>query len=272
VPRLAPDGEFLGFVGVGVDITDQKQAREIELHLAELQRLAAIGELTAAIAHEIRQPLAAIRANALALEKLVPAANPTSAMLHEAICDILADNDRAEAILRRIRDFSLKREVQRTRLDITSIIADTIRLVALDAQKRRINIDAQLESSVPPAMGDRTQLQQVLMNLIINAMDAMEDTPSSLRHITVDARLSGGNVNVTIVDRGHGIDQAHLSRVFESFFTTKRHGMGLGLSIAKSIIERHGGNIWAKNNAERGASFGFALPITSAANSVRDRS
>jgi PAS domain S-box-containing protein len=261
VPRFAPDSEFLGFVGVGVDITDQKQAREIERHLAELQRLAAIGELTAAIAHEVRQPLAAIRANALAVEKLLSTEIPKSAVLHEAIRDILADNDRAEAILRRIRDFSLKREVARTRLDIASIITDTIRLLALDAQKRRIDIDAQLEPLLPAVMGDRTQLQQVLVNLIINAMDAMEDTPPSSRHITVDARLAGGHIDVNVTDRGHGIDQAHLSRVFESFFTTKQHGMGLGLSIAKSIIERNGGNIWAKNNPEGGASFGFALPV-----------
>lgn len=272
VPRFASDSAFLGFVGVGVDATDQKQAREFELHLAELQRLAAIGELTAAIAHEVRQPLAAIRANAQAVDKLLSAANPPSSELHEAISDILADDDRAEAILRRIRDFSLKREVQRTRLDITSIIMDTIRLVALDAQKRRINIDSQIEFAIPPAMGDRTQLQQVLVNLIINAMDAMEDTPPALRHITVDAWVDSGNVNVNVVDRGHGVDQAHLPRVFDSFFTTKQHGMGLGLSIAKSIIERHGGSIWAKSNPERGASFGFALPVAPVVNPAPDRS
>jgi PAS domain S-box-containing protein len=272
VPRFAPDAEFLGFVGVGADITDHKQAREIELNLGKLQRLAAIGELTAAIAHEVRQPLAAIRANALAVDKLLAAANPSPDELHEAICDILADNDRAEAILRRIRDFSLKREVQRTRLDITSIITDTIRLLALDAQKRRIPIDTQLEAAMPAIMGDRTQLQQVLVNLIINAMDAMEDTLPSSRQITVDARLTGGTIGVMVTDGGLGIDQAHLSRVFESFFTTKHHGMGLGLSIAKSIIERHGGSIWAKNNPEGGASFGFALPIAPAVSAVLDRS
>ena len=272
VPRFASSGEFLGFVGVGVDVTDQKLAREFELHLADLQRLAAIGELTAAIAHEVRQPLAAIRANTLAVEKLLSSNSPPIAELGDAVCDILADNDRAEAILQRIRDFSLKREAPRTRLDVASMIADTIRLVALDAQKRRIKIDVQLDPSLPAVMGDRTQLQQVLMNLLINAMDAMQANPQSSQVITVDARPDGENIAVTVVDRGHGVDEAHLSRVFQSFFTTKRHGMGLGLSIAKSIIERHGGTIWAKNNLDQGASFGFALPIAAAAHSTGHRS
>jgi signal transduction histidine kinase len=150
------------------------------------------------------------------------------------------------------------------------MIADTIRLVALDAQKRRIKIDVQLDPSVPAVMGDRTQLQQVLMNLLINAMDAMQATPEAALSITVDARREGENVAVRVVDRGHGIDEAHVSRVFQSFFTTKRHGMGLGLSIAKSIIERHGGSIWAKNNPEQGASFGFALAIAADAHSPGD--
>lgn len=272
VPRFAQDGEFLGYVGSAIDITEQKQARELELHLGALQRLAAIGELTAAIAHEVRQPLAAIRTNALAAQKLLLAASPPSGALDDIIADIVADNDRAEHVLARIRDLTMKREIERTRLNLTSVIADTIGLVAADAQRRRITIQAELEPSIPPVMGDRTQLQQVFLNLIINAMDAMENTPASWRNITLMARLIGESVQLAVVDHGHGIDHVHLPRLFESFFTTKNAGMGLGLSIAKSIIERHGGRIWAQNNPGRGAMFRVKLPVASLAPSATDRS
>jgi PAS domain S-box-containing protein len=269
MPRFAPDGEFLGYVGSSIDITDRKKAQEIEGNLVDLQRLATIGELTAAIAHEIRQPLAAIKLNAQAGQKLLRTAPESSASLHDIYSDILADDERAEDILTRIRDFTLKRAAERTLLNITSVIEETVRLVAADAQKRRIRIDTKLKPSIPPVMGDRTQLHQVLMNLIVNAMDAMQSTPTSLRHITVEARRVGDDVSVAVVDQGHGIEQSQLPRVFESFFTTKSDGMGLGLSIAKSIVERHGGHIWAEGNAARGTTFRFTLPMPSQPTSIR---
>jgi PAS domain S-box-containing protein len=269
-PRFAPDGEFLGHVGSSSDITDRKQAEEFERHLADLQRLATIGELTAAIAHEIRQPLAAIKLNALTGQKLLLAAPPSSESLRDIYSDILADDERADDILTRIRDFTLMRAAERAPLNVTSVIEETIRLVAVDAQKRRIRIDADLDPSLPLITGDRTQLRQVLMNLIMNAMDAMQSAPPSLRHITVEARRVGDDVNVAVMDQGHGIEEVHQSRLFESFFTTKSDGMGLGLAIAKSIIERHGGRIWAEGNAARGATFRFMLPITSISTPARD--
>jgi PAS domain S-box-containing protein len=269
MPRFAPDGEFVGYVGSSIDITDRKQAQEIERNLVDLQRLATIGELTAAIAHEIRQPLAAIKFNALAGQKLLQTSSASSTPLRDIYSDILADNERAGDILTRIRDFTLKRAAERTLLSVTSVIEDTIRLLGADAQKRRIRIDMELEASIPPIMGDRTQLHQVLMNLVVNAMDATQSAPPSLRYITVEARRDGDNVSVAVVDQGHGIEDDHLPRVFESFFTTKSDGMGLGLSIAKSIVERHGGHIWAEGNAAGGTTFRFTLPIPSIYTSVR---
>lgn len=263
VPRFASDGEFMGYVGSAVDITDRKQAEERSRRLAHLQRLAAMGESTAAIAHELSQPLAAIMINAEAARRLLDSANPPLAELRDIISDIANDDRHASEVIGRIRDFTGNREARKQPLDVNSIITDTLHLVAGEAQRRGVEVRTELAARLPFVFGDRTQLQQVLINLTINAMDAMADTPESTRCLTVRTRPgSADQIEVEVVDCGGGIAPDHLPRVFETFFTTKKEGMGLGLSLAQSIIESHRGRIWAENNSSGGAAFHFTLPVS----------
>jgi PAS domain S-box-containing protein len=262
VPRFAADGEFVGYVGSAIDISDQKQIEESSRRLAHLHRLAAAGELTAAIAHELRQPLTSIVSNVDVAARLLESANPPLDELREIISDIRVADGRANEILTRIRDFTRKRDTQREALDINSAIADTVRLVAGDAQRKRVQIRAELAPGLPLVSGDRTQLQQVLINLAINGIDAMASTPEPARSLTVQTRSgSSDHVEVAIADHGHGIAPDILPRIFDAFFTTKGDGMGLGLSLARSIVESHNGRIWADNNDSGGATFRFTVPV-----------
>ena len=262
-PRIAADGKLMGYVGSEVDITDRKQAEERSRRLAHLQRLAAMGESTAAIAHELSQPLAAIMINAEAARRLLDSANPPLAELRDIISDIANDDRHASEVIGRIRDFTGNREARMQPLEVHSVIADTLHLLAGEAQRRGVEVRTGLAARLPFVFGDRTQLQQVLINLVINAMDAMADTPESTRCLTVRTRPgSADQVEVEVVDCGAGIAPDHLPRVFETFFTTKKEGMGLGLSLAQSIIESHRGRIWAENNSSGGAAFHFTLPVS----------
>jgi PAS domain S-box-containing protein len=262
VPRFASGGEFTGYVGSLVDISGQKEAEETARHLAHLQRLAAVGELTAAIAHEVRQPLAAMIANVDAAAMLLNSANPPLSELREIISDIRADDIRASEILTRIQGFTRKQDTHRQALDLNSIITDTLHLIAGDIRKRRVEIRADLAPGLPLVFAVRTQLQQVLINLVINGMDAMANAPQPDRHLTVQTARNGDDrIEVVLTDCGCGISPEILSHIFESFFTTKEKGTGLGLSIARSIVESHGGRIWAHNNPSGGATFHFTLPV-----------
>jgi PAS domain S-box-containing protein len=261
-PRFAPDGEFMGYVGSAGDITDRKQAEERSRQLAHLQRLAAMGELTAAIAHEVRQPLTAIMINVEAARKLLDSANPPLDELREIISDIRADDEHASEVISRIRDFTLNREARMLAFDLNSVIADTLHLFAGDAQRRRVQVLMELSPRLPLVLGDRTQLQQVLINLAINGMDAMAKVSESARYLTVQTRFNcAHHVEVAVMDRGNGIAPNDLPHLFEAFFTTKGDGMGLGLSLAKSIVESHCGRIWAENDPRGGAIFYFTVPV-----------
>lgn len=261
-PRFAPNGEFMGYVGSAVDITDQKQAHESSLRFAHLQRLAAIGELTAAMAHELRQPLAAIMSNAEAARRLLDSANPPLEALREIISDICTDDMHASEVISRIRDFTLKRDVQFQPLDFNSVVAETLHMVASDALRRCVHVRAELAPELPLVFGDRTQLQQVLINLVANGMDAMANSPEWGRHLVIQTRHNGGDhVEIAVTDCGSGIAPDNLPHLFESFFTTKGEGVGLGLFLARSIVESHRGRIWAENNPANGAIFYFTIPV-----------
>ena len=264
-PRFASGGEFMGYVGTAVDITDRRQAEEGKRHLAHLQRLATMGELTAAIAHELRQPLTAISINVDAAEARLNAANPDLHELREILADIRADGRRAHEVIGRIRDLVLKREARMDPLDINAVVADTVHLLAGEALSRRVQIHAELRPGIPSVNGDRTQLSQVLINLAMNAMDAMANEANTpMRNLTMQTRLNGtDHVEVSVVDCGDGIAPDHLPHLFESFFTTKKEGMGLGLFLARSIVESHRGRIWADNNPAGGAIFHFTVPLAS---------
>lgn len=263
VPRYAQNGDFAGYIGSAIDITDLKRAEEVNRALAHAQRLAVMGELTAAIAHEVRQPLSAISLNAQTVEKLVASENPSRAAMREIVADIRADIVKADAAISRIRAFLLKQDKQLQPLDANVVVTDVLWLVSADALRRGIGIRTDLEPDLPPVLGDRTQLQQVLLNLIVNGMEAMDGLSGAEPHIAVRSRRSGdGNVEISVTDHGCGITVDRFPFLFETFFTTKAEGMGLGLSIARSIVAAHKGDIWAENGAGGGTTIHFSLPAT----------
>jgi PAS domain S-box-containing protein len=261
-PRFAPDGGFMGYVGTAIDITDKKQAEESNRHFQHLQRLATMGEMTAAIVHELSQPLTAISNNADTAAHLLQSANPLQDEFGEIVSDIRADGCRALEVISRIRSFVLKREIRMEPLDLNSVVAETLDLLAGDARRRGVQIRAELTPGIPAVIGDRTQLQQVLINLAINGMDAMANISRATRYLRVQSRLNGpDDVEVAVVDCGDGVAPGHMPLLFEAFFTTKKEGMGLGLFLARSIVESHHGRIWADNNPFGGAIFRFTLPM-----------
>jgi len=262
--RRAANGDFLGYIGSAIDITDRRQAEENARLLSHAQRLVVMGELSAAIAHEVRQPLSAILSNADAAAMLLKSAHPPMDEIREIVGDIRADDLRANEIVGRIREF-LRTEAAPTQpIDVNAAISDALRFVAGDARRRRIQIRTELADGLPAVSADRTQLLQVLINLLVNGMDAMDGTPDAVRTLTV--RTSAGDspgVQVAVIDQGHGIAPDELHRMFEPFFSTKSTGMGLGLSIARSIMMAHQGRIGAENNADGGATLRIFLPAAS---------
>jgi PAS domain S-box-containing protein len=265
-PRIALSGEFLGYIGSALDITDRKGTEESNRALAHVQRLAIIGELTAAIAHELKQPLSAIMSNADAARTLLDTPEPPLDEIRDIVSDIRRADLRADEVLGQVRDFLRKREIRMQPLDINGAVSDVLPLVLGDARKRRVNISTDLAGDLPLVFGNQTQLQQVLINLVVNGMDAMVNTPEGKRHLLIRTSKPNGDarVEVAVSDSGAGVPAGSLPQLFESFFTTRAEGMGLGLSIARSIVESHGGRIWADNNPNGGATFHFTVQTASA--------
>ncbi|HEY7690271.1 MAG TPA: ATP-binding protein [Dongiaceae bacterium] len=260
-PRWAPNGDFAGYIGSAIDITDRKLVEENSQKLSHAQRLVVLGQLSATIAHEIRQPLAAILSNAGAARMLLNSPEPPLNELREIIADIRQDDLRADEVIGRIRDFLRQRNREMLPLDMNVAVADVLRFVAGDARQRNVEVRTDLTGGLPLVTGDRTQLQQVLLNLIVNALDAMRDAPAASRHLTVRTRLSEqGDVVVTVEDSGRGIAPDELRKLFEPFYTTSIEGMGLGLSIVQSIVAAHHGQIWAESSHGGGAKFHFTVP------------
>jgi len=220
-----------------------------------------MGELAAAIAHELCQPLATIMSNAQAAQCLMDSINPPLAELREIISDIFRADKYAGDVINRIRDFTSKSKGRIQPLDLNSVVADALHLIAGEARRRAVRVRTELAQRLPIVSGDRTQLQQVLVNLAINGMQAMANTPRSSCCLTVRTQSGpDGQVELAVEDCGGGITPDHLPHLFETFFTTQEEGMGLGLSIARSIVESHHGRMWAENNSSRGATFHIALP------------
>jgi C4-dicarboxylate-specific signal transduction histidine kinase len=249
-----------------MDITARKLA-EAELsrqreELDHVARVSTMGELAASVAHELNQPLGAILANAEAAELFLQQEPPALDDLRAILADIRQDDERAGEVIRRMRTLLRKRELEQQPLDINSVVEDVLQVVSGDASLRKTAVSADLAPLLPKILGDRVHLQQVLLNLILNGMDAMAQQPQERRRLSVRTRPGAdGLVELVVTDLGHGIEPDKLPRLFEPFYTTKTNGMGMGLSISRRIIEAHRGRIWAENNGSGGAAFHVTLPV-----------
>jgi len=263
---LRPDSERVeAALAITRDLTDHARASEAlqqaQAELAHVTRVTTLGELTASIAHEINQPLAAIVADANASLNWLATTTPDLDSVREALDGIVKDGHRAADVIQRIRQLMSKNEPQRARLDVNDVIRDVVPLVRSEMLSHRVSLQLDLAPVLLPVLGDRVQLQQVLINLVMNGMEAMAGIEDRRRELVIRSRpAEGDQVLVAVEDAGVGIDPDTVTQLFDAFFTTKPDGMGMGLSISRSIIEGHGGRLWATPNATHGATFHFALP------------
>jgi len=253
-------------IGVSIDITPRKLAEAEALRqrdeLSHLSRAALMGEMSASIAHELNQPLAGILSNAAAGQRFIDRGNVDQGEIHELLGDIIADGRRASDIIRGIRSMFKKEQVARRSVNLNEVVMDAVRMVSPDAVLRSCQVETSLDASLRAIEADPVQLQQVLLNLVINAFAAMRDTPVPRRKVVIATQSNGdGTVCVSVRDYGDGISVEMQDRLFDPFFTTKNEGLGMGLAIARSILESHGGTIAGKNADGGGAQFEFVLPV-----------
>jgi two-component system, LuxR family, sensor kinase FixL len=258
-------GEAAAVLETNTDITAAKRAQE-ELHhvqaeLAHVSRVTMLGELSASIAHEVNQPLAAIVINAEATQRYLEQTPPKLDDARRVTDRVIQSAERASNVIRRIRALSKKAAPEMVNLDVNEVIEETVPLVRSQATSNRVVLRLQLAPGLPAVLADRIQLQQVIINLVINAIDAMKAVSDRPRELVIRTRQGdGGEVLVAVQDSGVGIEPEKANRLFDAFYTTKADGMGMGLSICRSIIEAHGGRIWASSNAGPGATLQFTLP------------
>ena len=219
-----------------------------------------MGQLASTLAHELNQPLGAILRNAEAAELFLQDPSPDLDELRAILADIRKDDHRAGEVIDRMRAMMKQRQAEQCRLDLNLLAGEVIALVQPDADKRRVRLALDIDPALPPVLGDRVQLQQVLINLLLNAFDALDDNLSERPLVTVWARPVGATVEVAVRDNGQGIAADKIPHVFEPFFSSKPNGLGMGLAISRDIIEAHGGRLWAKNNEAGGATFTISLP------------
>jgi PAS domain S-box-containing protein len=270
-PVFDADGRFLGYRGVSSDVTAAVRADQVEkaLHqaqaeLARVTRVTTLGELAASIAHEINQPLAAIGADANACLNWLAADRPDLDSVREALTAIVKDDHRAGAVITRIRTLLARSPVAHGPCDLTEVIREVLPLVGPEIGRYGILLQTSLAPALPPVMGDRIQLQQVLLNLLLNATEAVREVPPHRRRLivrsTAEDRADAPWAIVAVEDAGVGFGEAEAPRLFEAFYTTKPGGLGMGLSISRSIIDSHRGRLWATPNPDHGATFHVALP------------
>ncbi len=238
------------------------EMRRLQEEIAHVGRVSMMGQLASALAHEINQPIGAILRNAEAAELFMQSKTPDLEEIRAILADIRADDQRAGGVIDRMRAL-LKRHVLDTQLlDLTELVGDVAKLARTDAATRHVKLTVNLPADLPSVRGDRVHLQQVLLNLILNGMDALNRAGQENRRVTVSARVDAPRtVEIAVSDTGHGIAAEKLAQVFDPFFTTKPDGMGMGLPISRTIVESHGGRLWAENNDGTGATFRFTLPV-----------
>ena len=242
--------------------------REAQAALTHVTRVTTLGEVTASFAHELNQPLAAIVNNANACLGLLPSGRHGLDEVREALADIVSDADRASAIIERVRGLAKRTEPAKVSLRLVDVVDDVVALAAAESAARRVAIRTDVAADLPVVLGDRVQLLQVLLNLVVNGMDAMSSVDEPERRLDIlgrpDTRDGGPAARISVQDRGVGLDAGRMDRLFEAFYTTKPHGMGMGLAICRSIIDAHGGRLWAESNQGPGATFSFRLPAAAA--------
>ena len=265
VPIVALDSRVHEWVGAAVDITERKEAAlEAQRHrdeLAHVTRVTTMGELAASLAHELNQPLTAIRSNAQAAQRFL-AANPADlGEVRDILRDIVDDNSRASEVIRRLRELAKKSDLEVAALDLPALVRDVVRLIHSDAVLHNVNVVLEMDSRVRQIQGDKVQLQQVILNLLLNAFQAMKDCPANERQVTIRTELDDPMAIIAVRDHGAGVRGDQLERIFQPFYTTKDNGLGMGLAISRSIVEAHGGRLWAQNSPDRGATFHFTVPV-----------
>jgi len=261
VKRMRLLGEI--FVNILIRKRATIKARSLGEELAHVARVTTLGELAGALAHEINQPLAAILSNAQAARRFLAAGEPDMEELAEILKDIAEDTERASSVIKNLRRMMKKEEGEFLPLAINEVAHEVVSLVKRDPVGHRVDISLQLEDDLPPVLGDRVQLQQVLMNLIRNGFEAMMYQEEGTRELVLRSlQQDERHLRVEVQDAGIGIEEAKVGRIFDPFFTTKSEGMGMGLSVNRTIIEAHGGRLWARNNPEYGMTFSFTLPIS----------
>jgi PAS domain S-box-containing protein len=259
------DGKVIELQGVGRDITELKrakrEARDRSREVTHLTRVASLGELSGALAHELNQPLTAILSNAQAAQRILAKKVIDLPEVREILNDIVIDDNRASEVIRRLRVLFKKGEVQLQPTDVNEVTMEVLGLAHSELITHRVIGSYQLTPGLPPVQADRVQLQQVLLNLVVNACEAMDGTDPTARTLGVSTVLrDNGIVNIEVTDHGSGVPREAMDRLFEPFYTTKENGLGLGLSISRSIVASHGGRLWARNNPDHGATFVVELP------------
>ena len=272
IPRYTPGGEFAGYIGCNIDITDRKRAeeererlRQVQSELAHINRVTTMGELAASIAHEVKQPISAAHTNAQTCLRWLGRNQPEIEEAREAASRVIQDVTRASEIISRIRVLFKKGEPEREWVDVNEVIREMISLMRSEAARHAISIHTELAPELPNVRADRVQLQQVFLNLMLNGIDAITEGNVAGDLTIKSQRNPDGQVLISVSDTGIGLPPERANKVFDAFFTTKPQGTGLGLSISRSIIESHGGRLWATGNSDRGATFQFTLPLEQAA-------
>jgi len=252
--------------GVSQDITERKEGEQetqnLRREIAHAGRVSMMGQLASALAHEINQPLGAILRNAEAAELFLQDASPDLQEIRAILADIRKDDQRAGSVIDRMRGLLKRQNLDKRPVDVGELVGEVVALVRSDAGARHVKMEVAVANNLPPVWGDLVHLQQVLLNLVVNGMDALEGANPADRRVGVTASLGGPQtIEIAVSDSGHGIPADKLTQIFDPFFTTKPNGMGMGLAISRTIVEAHNGRLWAENRNEGGAWFRFTLPI-----------
>jgi PAS domain S-box-containing protein len=268
-PVFSASGELVEFVGTGVDMTERRQAekererlRQVQADLAHINRVTTMGELTASLAHEINQPIAAAVTDARTCLRWLAREQPDLGEARESAARMVNAVTRAADIISRLRQLFKKGAPQASLVDVSQVIQEMVVLLRSEASRHSVSILTELSEDLPRVVADRVQLQQVLMNLMLNGIEAMQDTKGGGQLTIRSLRGEGGQLLISVSDTGMGLPPDQADQIFNAFFSTKAQGTGMGLSISRSIIESHGGRLWATSNSGRGATFNFTLPST----------